>query len=96
MIKMNKQFTQAVIQALFHILDMKGGQKKMASLQDIEQFLFAQQVPFFIPVRTTLDALIQKKYVTYYVNEKGIIYFGLTKASWDTMDSIHQTEEVTA
>lgn len=80
----SKQYQIKVFGKMVELILAKGAKNKMISVFDIaDGFKADTEVQSKVLIEATLDVLIGWKYVRYYRNEKGYIYYGITKLAWE-------------
>ena len=73
----------ATFEVIVRIINSKGGENKMCSIFDIHNVFKADGVETSkIMIEAVLDVLIQRKYIRYFRNDRGYIYFGITGLGW--------------
>lgn len=79
----SKEFQIKVFEIMTWLISAKGSRKKMVSVFDINDGFKAKGYAMSkVLIEACLDVLINHKYVRYYRNEKGYIYYGITELGW--------------
>jgi len=92
--EVTKEAELIIFNQIVSITEAKGGQKKMTSIFSIRDNLQKEEhiLTTRIFIESVLDILIRRRYVRYFRNDKGYMYYGATPDGWNRWFA-HQAQE---
>ena len=83
--KITALMLRTVLRAMEVILSQKGQVSRMMTAEEIEEFMFMNDIKEYIPVLMCLRNLIEQKYVRYFKKTSGQLTYGFTKSALEQL-----------